>query len=84
MIFKAKCFGAHLLGVSLKSEVPKVGFKAFTPQGKLQVLSSSPVVGCCTGHEAYGNTVSQLLLPALIWAPHSFTTRVGVAQLLRE
>ena len=78
MIFKAKCFGAHLLGVSLKSEVPKVGFKAFTPkvgfkaftpQGKLQVLSSSPAVGCCTGRGAYGNTVSQLLLPVLIWAP---------------
>lgn len=57
MIFKAKCLGAHLLGVGLKFGVPKVGFKPSLLRGKLEVLSFSSVVGCCTGYGAYGNSV---------------------------
>lgn len=84
VIFKAKCLGAHLLGVGLKFGVPKVGFKAFTPQGKTP--SSEFLLSCGLLYWLWG--LWQYCVPASPTSsdmgPPSFTTCVGAARLLRE
>lgn len=51
----------------LKVEVSDVDFELFTTQEEALGLSSLLIVGCHTCGRVYGEIVSQLFLPTLIW-----------------
>ena len=61
LVFKARCLGGLSQVQVLKVQVPSLGFKFISPQGKSLSFEFPPYNGLLHWEGVYGKTVSQLL-----------------------